>query len=153
MFVLHFSQALIAIKFSSENIGDLANKIRSSYPDKNTVLAIGYSYDDLKFLGQSNLSISTSQDLPTDIKVQNLNKIIQVLKIGPYLLMVKLFKWSLILYRTISISTVVFAYQTIMMWYHTTQTINGHLVFIYAIINNLLQIIYNLYSFRNPTKL
>lgn len=110
MLALHYSQALIAIKFTSNQISELTHKIRTSYPEKNTVLGIGYSYEDLKFLGESNVSISACQDLPTDIKVDCLSKIIDVLKIGPYLLMVKLVKTSLILYRIITISTVTLFY-------------------------------------------
>lgn len=138
MLVLNYAEALIAIKFTSEYIGELTHKIRSSYPDKNTVLGIGYSYDDLKFLGESNVSISTCPDLPTDIKVESLNKIIDVLKIGPYLLMIKLVKTNIIQYRIITISTVVFLYQIIMSSYANSQTMNGHLVFFYLIIYTLL---------------
>lgn len=75
MFVLYYSQALVAIQFQSEDIGEIARKIRISYIEDQKVLGIGYSYSDLKFLGESNVSISTCRDLPTDIKVENLQKI------------------------------------------------------------------------------
>jgi hypothetical protein len=51
MFVLNYSQAMIAIKFESKDIGELTHKIRSSYIKPQKVLGIGYSYSDLKFLG------------------------------------------------------------------------------------------------------
>jgi hypothetical protein len=51
MFVLYYAQGMIAIKFKSEDIGELTRNIRYSYPEDQKVLGIGYSYSDLKFLG------------------------------------------------------------------------------------------------------
>jgi hypothetical protein len=47
-------------------------------------LGIGYSYSDLKFLGECDVSISTSKDLPTDINVDSLDSIREILKLGPH---------------------------------------------------------------------
>ena len=49
MFVLYYAQAVLAIKFQADDIGEFTNKIRSSFPNPEKVLGIGYSYSDLKF--------------------------------------------------------------------------------------------------------
>jgi hypothetical protein len=46
----------------------MARKIRFGYPREHKILGIGYSYTDLKFLGDCNIGIGISKDLPTDIK-------------------------------------------------------------------------------------
>lgn len=115
-------------------------------------MAIGYSYQDLKFLGESDVSISTCQDLPTDIKVDNLNKIIETLKMGPILLMIKLCKNATILYRVVNISVITLVYQIILSFYSTSQTINGHLVFFYLVISTLLELIYQMFILKDSLK-
>ena len=110
LLVLYYAQAMLAFKFRSEDIGQLTHLIRTSYPEIEKVLGIGYSYSDLKFLGESDVSISTCQDLPTDIKVDSLNKISETLKLGSHLSKVKLSRSSLVFYRIIVLATVVFIY-------------------------------------------
>jgi hypothetical protein len=138
MFVLYYAQALITIKFNSLAIADLTYKIRNSYPETQKVLGIGYSCTDVKFLGECNVSISACQDLFTDVKVTKLNKIIETLKLGPYLLTVKLCKRTVFLYRIIAITTVTLIYEIIMTSWGTSRTINGYLVFFYLVIYSCL---------------
>ena len=83
LFVLYYSQGLLGTKLNPEDISDFTHQIRYSYPCGQKVLGIGYSYTDLKFLGESNVSIGLSSDLPTDIKVYCLDKIVEALKLGP----------------------------------------------------------------------
>lgn len=148
MFVLYYAQAVIGIKLRSEDIAELTHRIRTSFPEDQKVLGIGYSYTDLKYLGESNLSISTCQDLPTDIKVQNLGKITEILRMGPSLLMIKLCKNSVVLYRVIVISTITLIYQVMHACYGTSQTINGYLVFYYSVVYSCLELFYNMFNFR-----
>ena len=110
MFVLYYAQAVLAIKFQADDIGEFTNKIRSSFPNPEKVLGIGYSYSDLKFLASSDVSISTCQDLPTDIKVDSLNKITEALKLGPFLQKIRLCRTSIIYYRVITIATITLIY-------------------------------------------
>lgn len=110
LFVLYYAQAVFGIKFGPEAIREFTHRIRVSYPDDQKVLGIGYSYSDLKFLGESDVSISTCQDLPTDVKAESLLKIIESLKLGPYLLKIKLYQSAIVEYRVIVISTVTLFY-------------------------------------------
>ena len=115
------------------------------------MLGIGYSFTDLKFLGESNVSIGLSSDLPTDIKVYNLDKIVEALKLGPYFLDAKTTQRSLILYRVITISTIILVYEIILASMSSSYTINGELVLLYSVIYTLLELIYSLFQFRTVT--
>ena len=68
LFVLHHSQGLITYGFESEDIAEMAKRIRHGFPREQKILGIGYSYSDLKFLGESSIGIGLSKDLPADIK-------------------------------------------------------------------------------------
>lgn len=153
MFVLYYAQAVLAIKFSPDDIGEFTHKIRSSYPEEEKVLGIGYSYSDLKFLGEADVSISTCHDLPTDIKVDALSKIIEALKLGPFFLKLKTCRLNIIYYRVIAISTVTLIYEIIMISYGSSRTINGFLIFFYIVFYTLLEIFYSFFIFRTPFKI
>jgi hypothetical protein len=152
MFVMYYAQAVLGIQFQSNDIEEFTKKIRSSYPDIQKVLGVGYSYSDLKFLACSDISISTCRDLPTDIKVDSLAKITEALKLGPFLQKIKLCRTSIIAYRVITISAITLIYEIIMSTYNTSRTINGNLVFFYLVPYSLLEILYSFFIFRTPIK-
>jgi len=49
LFILYYSQGLIAYNFNQERTAELTIKLKESYPRHHTILAIGNSYGDLKF--------------------------------------------------------------------------------------------------------
>lgn len=49
LLILYYSQGLIAYNFNQERTAQLTQKLKNSYPRDNKVLAIGNSYEDLKF--------------------------------------------------------------------------------------------------------
>ena len=54
---------------------DLTQRLKNSYPRSHGVLGIGYSYNDLQFLAESDVGIGLSPNLPTDLMVDNLDKV------------------------------------------------------------------------------
>ena len=86
LFVLHHSQGMLTYDFLAEDIAEMTRRIRYGYPREQKILGIGYSYTDLKFLGESNVGIGVSKDLPADIKADGIEKIEEIVELGPYLL-------------------------------------------------------------------
>ena len=153
LFVLYYSQGLLATRLTSEEIAILTNRIRHSYPDTQKVLGIGYSFTDLKFLGESNVSIGLSSDLPTDIKIYCLDKIMEALNLGPYFLDAKATRRSLVLYRVVTLSTVILVYEILLSLMHSSQTINGDLVLLYSVVYTSLELAYSVFQFKQNSSL
>lgn len=152
LFVLYYSQGLLATKLRPEDIAELTHQIRHSYPTKQKVLGIGYSFTDLKFLGESNVSIGLSSDLPTDIKVHGLDKIIEALNLGPYFQDAKSTRSSLILYRVLTLATVVLVYEILLSRLGSSETLNGELVLLYSVIYTCLELGYSVFQFKSASK-
>lgn len=71
---------------------------------------------------------------------------------GPVLLMIKLCKNETILYRVVNISVITLVYEIILSFYSTSQTINGHLVFIYLVISTLLELAYQVFNLNDSLR-
>ena len=74
------------------------------------MLGIGYSYCDLQFLAESDVGMGVSPNLPSDIMVENLDKAVELLQVGPYLLEVLCQIANQAIYQVISISTIILVY-------------------------------------------
>ena len=49
-------------------------------------MGIGYSYCDLRFLDEADVGIGLCPNLPTDVTADHLDKVMDTLIMGPYLL-------------------------------------------------------------------
>ncbi len=72
LLVVYYCQGLIGYNFTPQQTAELTMKLKQSYPEEQTVLAIGNSYGDLKFQDESDISISVGSQLPTDINAETL---------------------------------------------------------------------------------
>ena len=127
---------MLTYDFEAEDIAEMTRRVRNGYPREQKVLGIGYSYTDLKFLGESNVGIGVSQDLPADIKADGIEKIQEIVELGPYLLEAVLSITSLVLYKIITLTIIILLYEIALMSYSVSNTLEGNLVFFYLIIFN-----------------
>lgn len=84
--------------------------MRNRYPEEQKIIGIGSCFTDLKFLGESNISIGMESDLPTDLKANDLNKISDAIDLGPYFMETRLANISLMFYKIVLLGTIILAY-------------------------------------------
>lgn len=116
-------------------------------------MGVGYSYCDLQFLAEADVGVGLSPNLPTDLMVDNLDKIVEILKVGPYLLQTLSQIFNQIIYQILSITTIITVYEIALLTQNSSMTLNSTLIFIYTVIFSSLQILFTIFANRKAKKL
>ena len=153
LLALYHSEGILAFDFEPALAADLTQRLKNSYPRSHGVLGIGYSYCDLQFLAESDVGIGLSPNLPTDLMVDSLDKVIEALQIGPYLLQTLSQIFNQIIYQVLSLTTIVIIYEIALITHNESLTLNSTLVFIYTVIFSTLQVLFTIFANRKSKKL
>lgn len=149
LFIAFYCQGIIGYNFTPQQTAELTMRLKQSYPEEQNILAIGNSYGDLKFQDQSDISISVGSQLPTDINADTLENVLKIMAEGPKLLETYIQTINIVLYRLVVLTTAILIFQITLIGYKASYTFNHTLVYIYLVIENISEIIHNIYYTKN----